>query len=338
MTCDPTRRQATAALFALPLLGACATGARPLFWQDGIPLPFATQEIYPAVHSGRIHVAGGLVGSGGRLTGVADRHVSWAPGEAAWREEGMLPGPRHHPNLCAVGSELYAVGGFVPNAAGAFWVNTDDLMRYDGAARAWVPGTGMGTPLSETVTAALGGALHVVGGRAPIGDANATWRDHRDTDRHLVYVPSADRWEAAAPPPTKRNSGAGAVLAGDLHVVGGRQVGGGNLANHEVYDPKEDRWRDAAPMPQGQGGLAAAALGGKLYAFGGEFFEGGGGVYPDTWIYDPKADAWTDGPPMPTPRHGLGGVRFNGAIYAIGGATAAGGNGTAATVERLVAP
>lgn len=137
----------------------------------------------------------------------------------------------------------------------------------------------------------------------------------------------------AAPCLTARNSAAGAVIDGRLHIVGGRSVAGGNTAAHEVYDPAEDRWRTAAPMPQAQGGLAAAELGGKLYAFGGEYFNDGGGVYPEAWVYDPQTDDWAAIDPMPHPRHGLGAVALDGAIHVIGGALKASGVETSARVE-----
>ena len=98
-----------------------------------------------------------------------------------------------------------------------------------------------------------------------------------------------------------------------------------NVATHEIYDYREDRWRTAAPMPQAQGGLAAAAVNGKLYAFGGEFFDNGGGVYPESWMYDPATDKWSALPDMPNPRHGLGAVALDGKIYVIGGALQASG-------------
>ncbi|MEM1372324.1 MAG: kelch repeat-containing protein, partial [Pseudomonadota bacterium] len=89
----------------------------------------------------------------------------------------------------------------------------------------------------------------------------------------------------------------------------------------------------AAPMPQGQGGLAAGSVGGKLYAFGGEFFDNGGGVYPEAWAYDPARDTWDAIPDMPQPRHGLGAVAVEDEIYLIGGALKVGGNMTSNLVE-----
>lgn len=177
------------------------------------------------------------------------------------------------------------------------------------------------------------GLLHLAGGRSPAGTANANWQDQADQTHHFVLDAPGDTWRAAAPCLTARNSAAGAVIDGKLHIVGGRSVAGGNTAAHEVYDPAGDRWRTAAPMPQAQGGLAAAELGGKLYAFGGEFFDNGGGVYAEAWAYDPATDIWAAIAPMPHPRHGLGAVTLDGVIHVIGGALKASGVETSALVE-----
>lgn len=95
------------------------------------------------------------------------------------------------------------------------------------------------------------------------------------------------------------------------------------------------RTAGAAPRrcPRRKGGLAAAAAGGRLYAFGGEFFDTGGGVYPEVWVYDPASDSWDAVAPMPHPRHGLGAVTLDGAIHVIGGALKASGVETSALVE-----
>lgn len=198
----------------------------------------------------------------------------------------------------------------------------------------WADTPSLPAPCAEAVVGVLGDrALHLAGGRTPKGEANANWNDHIDTDHHFVLTSLGGQWETAAPCLTKRNSAAGDVINGNLHVVGGRTVGGGNVATHEVYDHAEDRWRTAAPMPQAQGGLAAAAVNGKLYAFGGEYFDNGGGVYKEAWAYDPATDAWSALPDMPNPRHGLGAVALDGKIYVIGGALQASGVDTSNIVD-----
>lgn len=256
------------------------------------------------------------------------------PNTDSWRELAPLPEARHHPNLVAHDGAIYAIGGFRENDGGR-WHMIANTTRYDVAADRWEEVAPMPAPYGETVAASLGDGIHVATGRQPTGRANANWQDHGDVGHHYVYDTGADRWRETPPNSKSRNSAAGAVLDGRLHVIGGRRVFGGNHTDHEVFDPATGRWTSLAPLPQGQGGLAAAVLDGRIYAFGGEFFEKGGGVFPECWVYDSATDSWTEGPAMRTPRHGLGGVSLGDRILSIGGAIRAGGNGTSALVEVL---
>ena len=302
-------------------------------WQSAPSLPLAVQEIYPNSLAGRIHLAGGLYAEGGRVRGATARHFTWAPGEESWTEKAPLPRRRHHPNLVGVGDRIYALGGFDSRDTSLDWTMTAETLIYDPSTDLWNQQLAAPEPHGETVCVALGQQVHVIGGRVPKGKTNQRWTDHVDSDRHFVFDTVSSTWHSKAPALVKRNSAAGALLGDAIHVVGGRQVGGGNLPDHEVYDPREDRWRNAAPMPQGQGGLAAAVAGGRLYAFGGEYFDNGGGVYPEAWGYDPQTDKWAAIEDMPTPRHGLGAVTLNDEIYVIGGAKGVGGNQTSTVVE-----
>jgi N-acetylneuraminic acid mutarotase len=300
-------------------------------WRRGPDLPVAVQEVYAAVHDGSIHVAGGFTATDGRISGVSGRHFSLSPGAAAWQEETPLPLPHHHPQLVSDGARLFLLGGFVTRDGTLDWTMTPATHVLDGER--WVPGADAPSPHAESVAAHLDGWIHVVGGRTPSGTENRQWRDHADTGQHLVYVVEDDRWGTAAPLPEPRNSAAGGVLQGRLHVVGGRTVDGGNSTAHHAYDPATDRWARLAPLPQGQGGLCAAVADGRLHAMGGEFFEDGGGVYAEHWVYEPSADRWAAAAPMPTPRHGLAAAAIDGEVFTIGGAVRAGGNGTSARVE-----
>jgi len=235
---------------------------------------------------------------------------------------------------------LLAFAGFESTAGdsafaqGAWTIQkTGWALSQDG--NVWEAMPALPAPAAEAVIGVTGdGALHLAGGRTWAKDGvTGGWRDHIDTDHHFVLTGLDGSWETAAPCPHRRNSTAGGVIDGNLHIVGGREVGGGNLAFHSVYDYKTDRWRSLAPLPQAQGGLAAASLGGRLYAFGGEFFDNDGGVYPEAWVYNPEADQWDALPDMPHPRHGLGAVALGEKIYVIGGALQASGVETSALVE-----
>ncbi|MEC7289765.1 MAG: kelch repeat-containing protein [Pseudomonadota bacterium] len=300
-------------------------------WTAGPALPYAAQEIYPAFHHGKIHLAGGFIAEADRISGVTDRHIALDLDSGTWSDLAALPMPRHHPNLISFQDRLLAIGGFEAHGEDAAWVMQSSVWTFDGDG--WSDGPGLPQPNGESVLGVVDGILHTCGGRNPRAEANASWNDHTDIGDHFVLSGLDASWERAAPLPTPRNSAAAAVIGSQMHIVGGRTVADGNTGAHEVYDAREDRWRTAAPMPQGQGGLAAAAVGGQLYAFGGEYFIGGGGVYPECWTYDPATDAWQAIPDMPHPRHGLGAVTVDDAIYVIGGALRVGGNQTSDLVE-----
>lgn len=307
-------------------------------WSSAPSLPEAVQEIYPGFHNGRIHQAGGFVATDGRISGPTAAHQSWSVGESEWRTETPLPVARHHPHLVSFKGRLLALAGFESPDAGSAWTIQKTGWALSDDSTTWADMPALPAPAAEAVTGITGdGVLHLAGGRTWANETQTgSWQDHIDTDHHFILTDLESQWERAAPCPHKRNSTAGGVIDGNLHIVGGRQVGGGNLAHHTVYDYKTDRWRDAAPMPQAQGGLAAASLGGKLYAFGGEFFDNGGGVYAESWVYDPALDSWSPLPDMPNPRHGLGAVTLAKKIYVIGGALQASGVDTSALVEVLV--
>ncbi|MFT3722523.1 MAG: kelch repeat-containing protein [Hyphomonadaceae bacterium] len=322
-------------------LAACSQSPAPVTshpagcWKAAPSLPFAVQEIYPAAHVGRIHIAGGLLSDGVRVTGVSDRHIAYDPATGETETLTPLPQRRHHPYAVSHKGRLFLLGGFNSDPDRVTWIMQSETLAW--SPRQWNTFAPAPGPHAETVAASISDRIHIVGGRKPKGLANAAYGDHEDTDRHLVFDFSANSWNTAAPALSARNSAAGAIIGDLWHVVGGRHVTDGPSDAHEVYDVREDRWRTAAPMPKGSGagGNAAVTLGGALYAFGGEYFENGGKVHAEVWRYDPKADAWTAAAPMPTPRHGLGAVVIGDAAWLVGGAKRPSGSETSNAVERF---
>lgn len=338
---SPTRRNfikntslVATGLSLSPILSCKTKTVASLAWQPRANLPYQLQEVYCAILDGKIHLAGGFMVQEGQVS-VSDHHLLYDSQRDQWVEASTLPAPRHHLQMITQDGRLYGMGGFEARGGQDNWLMRDQTWLFDPREQRWLERRPAPTPHGESVAANLEGFIHLVGGRRPKGTANARYQDHVDSDSHLVYNPANDSWSTAAPAPTARNSAAGAVIDGQLYVVGGRTVAGGNLATLEIYDPTEDQWRSAAPMPQAQGGLAAAAVEGKLYAFGGEYFNDGGGVYPQTWCYDPKKDQWSAVAPMLTPRHGLAGVAIDDTIYAIAGAKRASLGETSNLLEVL---
>ena len=111
-----------------PVVAANSGGA----WRDGPALPYAAQEIYPTLHQGRIHLAGGFIAEADSISGVTDRHIVLDPTSGSWSDLAPLPGPRHHPNLISFGGELFAIGGFEAQSEQAVWVMQPGTWRFDG--------------------------------------------------------------------------------------------------------------------------------------------------------------------------------------------------------------
>jgi len=329
---------AAGASAAVPF-AACAQEAAE-GWTPRAAMPWPVQEIYAAVHDGRIVTGGGLVSRRGEPLHIEDRVGLYDPSTDGWSELPRLPSPRHHPMVFASGGELFVFDGY-GRSAGEWTSMRDCWVLHEGA---WVATIPLDAPQSEAVGVALDGLLHLITGRTPGGAANGNWNDQADTDAHRVYITGADVWETARPCPMARNSAAAAVLDGAIWVAGGRTVSGGGTGRLDRYDPAEDRWDTLAPIPpspttgqQVGGGLAMAAAAGRLVAFGGEWFQrgGGGGVFAETWIYDPAADRWDAGPPMRTPRHGLAAAAVGDVVYAIAGGEVVSGGRAGSVVEAF---
>ena len=277
---SPTRRQSLQWLGA-GLLAGCTAGpargeasAAPSGWRAGPSLPFPVQEIYPGLHKGRIHLAGGFVAENGEISGPTAAHHALDPQTGLWQKLADLPAPRHHPQLVSLRGTLYCIGGFESGPDGA-WQMMRTAWQYDESADAWSDAPALPVPNGESVAGVIAGTLYLAGGRQPKSALNSDWNDHADTGTLLAF--DGTGWETLAPMPTPRNSACCGVIDGRLHVVAGRTVGGGNTPVHEVYDPGTDRWETLSPMPKGQGGLASGVVGEKLYTFGGEWVR-------DEWV------------------------------------------------------
>jgi N-acetylneuraminic acid mutarotase len=129
--------------------------------------------------------------------------------------------------------------------------------------------------------------------------------------------------------PVPRDHHAAGVVAGKLHVVGGRLDGSyaRNLDAHHVYDPATNSWTQGPPLPTARSGIAAAVLGTRLFVFGGE---APSGTFGQVEVYDAATNRWTSHTPMPTPRHGLTAIPFEGRIHVLSGGPQPGGSYSAA--------
>ena len=129
-----------------------------------------------------------------------DSVLSWAPGEASWREEPPAPQPMRQFCSATIGSTIYSVGSS-PSA----------FLAFDAASGAWIDGlpphpTGPQAPL----VGAHGGEVWVCGGS-------------RKRDVH-VYSPRTNSWRREADLPTEQSWGAAWSCGGRLLAVAGAHM------------------------------------------------------------------------------------------------------------------
>jgi N-acetylneuraminic acid mutarotase len=106
----------------------------------------------------------------------------------------------------------------------------------------------------------VAGKIHVVGGR---------FGENEDmTGLHDIYDPASDSWTSAAPVPTPRGGGAGALYHGMIVFLGGEDDKR-TYNENEGFDLKTNRWVTLAPMPTGGHGFGAATVGSNLYIISG---------------------------------------------------------------------
>lgn len=315
-------------------IGACAgrtAFAQQTAWTEAAPLPYATQEVYPEAHDGRLYLAGGIAARMG-VPYFTNRCVSYDSATDSWRDEPPLPEDLHHVALVSSGNALYAIGGF-NGGYSHVWRMRDAvyLLAEDG----WQPVSTLPRPLAEGVaTFGPTGLIHYATGQSRRGEANAERSDHQEVHDHWCFDPGDGQWRELAPVPTARNSATGGWQNGQLILTGGRTASG-NLAITEIYDPEADRWHAAAPLPLPQAGTAGTVAGGRLHVFGGEIFTPEARVFAEAWRYHMDQDNWQQLPDMPTPRHGVGAVTLGDEVHVVGGATSPGGSGTSDKHEVL---
>jgi N-acetylneuraminic acid mutarotase len=306
-------------------------------WSRAADLPVAVQEIYPAVHQGRIYVAGGVSSE----LPAAQGHVSAAvqvfdPVSGRWSLGPVLPQPRHHAQLLSVGAALYLFGGF-ERCAGGDWCAADSVLRLEPQAGRWETVGRLPRPLTESSAFAVGPLVHLVGGRSPAGAANAQWGDHEDRADHLVFDTRSGATRRLPDLPQAKSSTAAARLPdGRIYLAGGRAARGANTDTLHAFDPGSGAWQALPAMPRPQAAHASVALGKRLCSFGGEYADaGGGGVLDLVQCYDSAGGAWQQPTRMPQARHGLGAVVLGPWVYVIGGAAQPGLAATSARVDRL---
>jgi len=319
----------SATIAAMPTIATSRTIKAPS-WSSAAALPIKTQELYPAVHKGKLYVAGGI-GSKLGAPYFTNRFFSYDPINDKWHDEANLPEDLHHAALVSTDEKLFLVGGFNGGYTHV-WRMRDKVYQYlDGQ---WLSMPALPQPQAEGVLTHHHDRVHLVSGQSPRGEANSKRSDHQEVSNHWVWQPDDAKWQSAAPIPLARNSATGGWVGDQLIITGGRNADGNFDATH-IYDANEDRWRDAQPLPLPQAGTASVTVNDGIIVFGGEIFVPEAGVFKNTWKYSLEHDQWQAYPDMLTPRHGIGAGKIGKKVFVVGGAAGPSAKGTSNLNEVL---
>jgi N-acetylneuraminic acid mutarotase len=122
-------------------------------------------------------------------------------------------------------------------------------------------------------------------------------------------------WQSEPPLPVPRTEVAGAVVRGEVYVVGGYLADGQSSARVDVYSPTTQRWRRERDLPLAVNHATAAAYRGRLYVIGG--YGGNGRTLRSTFVLD--KGRWSASAPMPFPRGAAAAAIAGEKVYVVGG-------------------
>lgn len=275
-----------------------------------------------------------------RLIGAALVIALALPGRAAeplsgtWTHGAPAPHEVAEIGVAALRGKIYTVGGTEQIGSGAIRWDSQQVLVYDPAARAWSQAPQLPRGLSHAGVTSLGDKLYAIGGfTSPVHMGPQSLA--------FVFDPSSSSWAQLPDLPTARGSVAVAAVNGKLHVFGGRvssQVvkisppgapdmfaAFGTVNTHDVYDPVTRRWTTASPIPgPARDHMGVAVLDGKIHLFGGRVSDVTDNLARHD-VYDPVSDRWTSAAPLPRPRSSGAFTVLGGHIIYAGGECKPGG-------------
>jgi N-acetylneuraminic acid mutarotase len=141
-------------------------------------------------------------------------------------------------------------------------------------------------------------------------------------------------WTLAAPSPTARFEANGAVVGGELWVLGGFTSANLQVTGRvDIYDPAGDAWRAGPDLPGAETHIAVVTYAGDVIVSGG--FNGAfTGARPPTsdavWRWSAGAATWSAGPSLPAPGAAFSWALLGTAFHLAGGLGVDGSSDSAA--------
>ena len=157
-----------------------------------------------------------------------------------------MPTTRNHAFSGVVNGKIYVIGGRLAAGTVAASSPTDVVEEYDPATNRWALKEKMPTPRSGGGVATYDGRIWVAGGEITNRQLSAAFRALE------AYDPVSNTWEIMPTMPSARHGVAAGFIGNKLHLVSGKQEGGGapDMAENSPH-PFATEAHDVLEIPTG---------------------------------------------------------------------------------------
>jgi N-acetylneuraminic acid mutarotase/transposase-like protein len=255
-------------------------------WEIAAPMATARSQFGMCVLAGEVYACGGRITGANRASvGGADRTASvekYTPSSNTWNAVPDMPGSRRLHGVCAVGTDMYVVGG----RGGS----EKNFLKFNSVSGEW---SEMEKPMPEN---RLNAAVCAIGTNIFVAGGYLLGRHLNTLLKYNTEAIGDEEWSTLAYMPDAFASGSMCTLDGKLYILGGVHS---NLVRDTVYvyDATADTWGTLAPMPTARYGMGVFVRDGCICAVGGI---GSDGRQVNTVErYDPATNTWTAMRPFP---------------------------------------
>jgi N-acetylneuraminic acid mutarotase len=221
----------------------------------------------------------------------------------SWHEKHLMPeGVSGGASGVLAGKLIYAGGTTWRNQV-KHWL--PDTLVYDTHKDTWTQGPSLPEPLAYGAFVSTPHSLEVLSGASDSGVSRKCWR----------LDAGSDKWADCGQLPSASLFGTGAILHGELHLLGGCEDADLNVCSSSVLRRSHSgTWEKVSEMPNGAIAMSASAeLHNQLYLFGGISRQSSSGVrnHTEALRYDPQTNRWTTLRPLPVAARGMTAVPLN---------------------------
>lgn len=235
-------------------------------WRPLPSMPVGRQNFAMAEGGdGGIYVSGGYVAEGADGAGRGRDFWRYDIVTAVWVRLPDMPVARARHGMAAVDGRVYVIGGEGGNVS--------RVLVYDISRGAWSDlGADLPVARKDLAVVRTGRRIHAIGGRL-LGSGAATGR----VDVLEIAPGAAARWAQGPALPFARAEAAAGVVAGTIHLAGGRANDPmKTYADHVMLEAGAGGWRAGPALPLPRVGAAAGGVAGRFVVAGGS---GGTGVF-----------------------------------------------------------